>query len=102
LGLYNPCENSNNPKLKHIIQTTTITITLDLFNRVDGGCYGSSDWVVTVEGGCGGGYGVEEFDSSQGSDCGKGCCLGVGVGLTKECKERKEETAGCLIFGSGI
>ncbi|CAB4312860.1 unnamed protein product [Prunus armeniaca] len=37
-----------------------------------GGCYGSIDWVVTVEGGYGGGYGVQEFDSSQGSDCGEG------------------------------
>ncbi|CAL9010131.1 unnamed protein product, partial [Prunus brigantina] len=50
----------------HIIQTTTIT--LDLFNWVGGGCYGSIDWVVTVEEG----YGVKEFDSSQGSGCGEG------------------------------
>ncbi|KAL6288561.1 hypothetical protein ACE6H2_006071 [Prunus campanulata] len=63
---------NNKITLKHIIQTTTITITLDLFNWVSGGCYSSSDWVVTVEGGYGGGYGVEEFDSSQGSDCGEG------------------------------
>ncbi|CAL9007964.1 unnamed protein product, partial [Prunus brigantina] len=77
-------------------------ITLDLFNWVAGGCYGSSDWVVMVEGGCSGGYDIEEFDSSQGSDCGEGCGLEVGVGLTKKGKERKEETVGCLIFGSRI
>ncbi|CAL8121271.1 unnamed protein product [Prunus armeniaca] len=43
-----------------------------------------------VDGGCGG------------FDCGGGYGVGVGVGLTEEGKKRKEEAAGCSIFGSGF